>query len=99
MALKVKIRPLAFLDLDEAASWYNFQREGLGREFLLEVDFALERLIHNPLSYSIIFSPVRRILLKRFPYKILFVLENEEIVILGVVHSKRSTNYLKKRFR
>lgn len=96
MAWVIKIRPLAYVDLDDIIAWYNHQQQGLGQAFLIEFDKYVERLTVNPYAYAIIFNPVRRISLKRFPYKVLFTVTNEKITILGIVHHKRSNKYLKR---
>ena len=95
----IKIRPLAFLDLDEAATWYNYQKAGLGIEFLIEANIFIEKLAKNPYAFRMLFDPVRRIVLKRFPYKILYFIENEKVIIIGIVHQKRSNRYLKRRYK
>lgn len=40
-------------ELTAAATWYEREREGLGRELLLEVNHALERIRAAPLSCSL----------------------------------------------
>lgn len=95
----IKITPLALFDLDEAAKWYNYQKQGLGNEFLIEANISIEKLKGNPYAFRIVFDPVRRFVLKRFPYKILFHVEREEIIVIGIVHHKRSSRYLKRRYK
>lgn len=99
MAWIVKIRPIAYLDLDNTIAWYNLQRENLGQEFLIEFNKYVQKVEENPFAYFTIFGTVRRLALKRFPYKILFTVNTKEaeITILGIVHYKRSNRYLKKR--
>ncbi len=95
----LKIRPLAFFDLDEAVKWYNYQKPGLGNVFLMEVNTSIEKLKNNPFTFRIIYDPVRRMVLKKFPYKILYIIENKEIIIIGIVHQKRSNRFLKRRYK
>lgn len=100
MAFKIVIRPRAYIDIDEAVAFYEGKLNGLGARFLDKLSDAFDRLKENPLNFLIVQDPVRRILLKSFPYKILYFIGAEEtIVILGVIHSKRSKRYLKKRLK
>jgi hypothetical protein len=76
---RVNIQPDASADTAQAAGWYEAQRPGLGIEFVLEVDAAIERACFDPESYAILFRNVRRALLRRFPYAVYFVLQNGSI--------------------
>lgn len=101
MAWTIKIRPLAYIDLDKIAEWYNLQRGGLGGDFLREFDQYIAKLQVDPNRYFIIFQSVRRLALKKFPYKVLFIVNTDqnEVVILGVVHYKRSNSYLRRYYK
>ena len=52
MSYRVHLRPDAETDIEEAAKWYEKQREGLGDEFLDEVLNALETVSDNPHMYA-----------------------------------------------
>ena len=69
-------------------SWYEAQQPGLGIEFVLELDAAIERAAETPLAYEPMFREVRRVLLRRFPYAVYFVLERELIEVFAVVHQQ-----------
>jgi len=43
---RLLVRRQAKGDLKRAASWYERQLEGLGREFVTEVEGALDRIVH-----------------------------------------------------
>jgi len=80
----------ASLDTEEAARWYEAQRTGLGVEFVLEADIAIERIQKNPKLYLQSYHGIRRVLLHRFPYAIYFVTNDTETRILAVLHQARS---------
>ena len=69
---KLIFKPLAEIDIAEAAIWYNFQREGLGEEFLLALEAKFNEIQRNPHQFSIIYKNVRRSFPNRFPYGIFF---------------------------
>ena len=85
----VRIRPEAEADLDEARRWYDRQREGLGADFLLCFEAALEKIRRDPEIYPTVFKRLRRGLIRRFPYGVFYLIEEEEIVIVGVFHGRR----------
>jgi hypothetical protein len=66
----------AAVDVAEAAQWYN-ERQTVGEKFIREVDEAIVRILENPLAFPIILrrDEIRRILTKRFPYRIFFSTE------------------------
>lgn len=68
MTLAVILRPEASEDLTDAYLWYEDKRHGLGEEFLLVVDAAIEKIRRSPDAYPIIHRNVRRVLTRRFPY-------------------------------
>ncbi|WP_205510841.1 hypothetical protein [Longitalea arenae] len=84
MVYNIEIRPLARFEIFEAFDWYEAQREGLGHEFLEELDMFYKSLIRNPFSYSFYEEPVRQGRLKRFPYTIVFEVFDAKVVIYSV---------------
>jgi hypothetical protein len=58
----VNIQPAAEAEADEAAAGYEAKQPGLGIEFLLELDAAIERAAENPLAYAPVFLEARRVL-------------------------------------
>lgn len=97
MKYSLIIRPEAEDDLKEAYSWYEDKRQGLGHDFLLQVDAGLNFIARYPDIHPIEYKGTRKHLLKRFPYKIIYLVENNRIVILAVIHGRRSPALIKKR--
>jgi plasmid stabilization system protein ParE len=91
------IRAEAEDDLKEAYSWYEDKRQGLGHDFLLQVDAGLNFIARNPAIHPTEYKGTRKHLLKRFPYKIIYLVENERIIVLAVIHGRRSPALIKKR--
>lgn len=92
MKYKVIIRPEAEMDLKEIFSWYEDRREGLGHDFLLQIDAGFKLLERNPYMSQQEYKEARKLLIRRFPYKIIYVVEKENIFILAVIHGKRSSD-------
>ena len=97
MKYRVIIRPETEIDLKDAFSWYEDKRKGLGYDFLLQVDAGLRFIERNPKIFPDEYKETRKHLIKRFPYKIIYLVEKEKIIVLAVIHGKRSPNLIKKR--
>ena len=97
MKYTVIVRPEAEDDLKEAFSWYEDKRKGLGYDFLLQVDAGINYIYSNPGVHPIEYKGTRKHLIKRFPYKIIYLVEEEDIIIIAVIHGKRRPDLIKKR--
>jgi len=95
MAYKLVIKPLAAMEVLEAFDWYESQRDGLGIEFLGELETFYDSLLRNPTSFSYYDKPVRQGKINRFPYVIVFEIFDEDIVVYSVFMTKQDPS--KKR--
>lgn len=91
--MKVRFLTLAQKELDDAVLWYNQQADGLGREFLDELDRTVRRTITFPLSCPEIEPGIRRGLVARFPYGIIYGIDDDTIVVIAVAHLHRRPRY------
>ena len=89
MTFEVRIRPEAEQDISEAASWYEQQQSGLGQEFLDEALAVCMRLAEAPLAYELIHRCARRALLRRFPFAVFYIFEEDVVLVVGVLHGSR----------
>ncbi|MCL4457107.1 MAG: type II toxin-antitoxin system RelE/ParE family toxin [Nitrospirae bacterium] len=97
MKYRLIIRPEAEADLADAFSWYEDKRRGLGYDFLLQVEVGLKHIEKAPETHPISYQGTRKYLTKRFPYKIVYILDRETVVVLAILHGKRSEELLKER--
>jgi hypothetical protein len=81
----------------EAVKYYNSERPGLGFELASEIRKALKRIKKFRNAWPVVSSGVRRCLVGRFPFAILFSIESATIVIIAIMHMKRKPGYWKKR--
>ena len=77
----------------QAAQYYNSKVPNLGAEFLYEVKKAVKRLEADPEATQKVRGDVRRRLIRRFPFGILYRIDPEEILILAVMHLARHPDY------
>jgi plasmid stabilization system protein ParE len=89
MTVEVRLRPEAEEDLEEAATWYESQRPGLGQQFLDEVLTALATLSELPLGYAVIYRNTRRVWMKRFPFGIFYQVESDGVIVIAIIHGSR----------
>ena len=89
MKYELLLRGRAKADIRRAAKWYERQREGLGREFVAEVDSALGRMEANPEDYEVVHREIRHAILRRFPYGVFYRIRAAKISVFAVVHLKR----------
>ncbi|MBV9241507.1 MAG: type II toxin-antitoxin system RelE/ParE family toxin [Acidobacteria bacterium] len=91
MSFKVEFRPAARLEFDEAADWYEEQQPGLRAEFVREIDSVVSRIADRPLSFPVVQgSGIRRALVGRFPYAVLFEVSDELLVVHALFHTSRN---------
>jgi toxin ParE1/3/4 len=89
----VQFHRLAELELNEATDYYELERPGLGATFLNEVERCVRSITEHPEAGSIIGGEVRRRLLHRFPYGLLYTIKADSIRVLALMNLKRRPSY------
>jgi plasmid stabilization system protein ParE len=64
--------------------------QGLDLEFMQCIDAALTRIYSNPRVFPVVYGSLRRAVVRRFPFAILYEITAEEIQIIAVFHSRRN---------
>jgi len=99
---KVRILQQAVEEAIAAANWYDMEREGLGAEFSNAVEIAIDLIEEDILPLSPMpgksgAKGVKRLILKRFPYDIVVIEGETEIVVIAVAHHSRKPGYWRER--
>jgi len=89
--------PDAEAELLNAVDYYEDCQPGLGHDFALEVSLSIERILLYPEAWPEVDKDIRRTLLKRFPYGLLYSVIKEKVVILAIMNLHREPGYWKKR--
>lgn len=89
MSLPIILTPYAELDLTEARDWYEQQRPQLGDELIQAVDTSLAQIHRHTQIGTELMPGIRKLLVRRFPYVIIYRLEVDQIAILAIYHTKR----------
>jgi toxin ParE1/3/4 len=97
--MRVLFSPEARDEFIEAERYYEEQLPGLGARFRGEVRVALRRARMWPLSSPIERGDIRRLVLTRFPYKLLYSIEADHLYVLAVAHQHRRPSYWGGRSR
>jgi len=97
MSRFLSIHEAAEMELNEAADFYDLEVPGLGDVFLDEVQRVLEHIGSFPEAAPVIEGRIRRKLLIKFPYALIYSVRPTEIRILAVAHQKRRPFYWRRR--
>jgi hypothetical protein len=96
--MRIDYLPEFWLDVVDAAEWFDEQRPGLGREFVIAVDLAIDTISLNPLGFRVIADDIRRFTVRRFRFLLFYEVSADRLLILGTVHGARDVNrWLRQR--
>jgi toxin ParE1/3/4 len=84
-------------ELIEAQDWYEGEASGLGGRFPQAIDAQAKRMSENPRQFPVVFKNVRRALLRRFPYSLFFVVEDDALMVVACFHASRDPSRWRKR--
>ena len=95
--MKIEIQEEARQELRDALIWYEEQQYDLGYELLEEIRKSICTILQNPTINKITFNDRREAFVNRFPYKIVYTMENDSIIVVyAFFHSSRNP---KEKFR
>lgn len=89
--------PGASEDYDAAFAWYYSHGPSIASDFEREIERSLRLITQSPLRWPKYDEKRRRLVVRKFPYSIIYELIGEQIVILAVAHGRRKPYYWRKR--
>ncbi|MEW5735723.1 MAG: type II toxin-antitoxin system RelE/ParE family toxin [Thermodesulfobacteriota bacterium] len=89
--------PLADKEYRDAFDNYETQKPGLGEDFRNAVGSALQIVLFYPEAGPEVRPGVRKILLKRFPYKLIYSITDKGLYIIALAHGHRAPEYWLER--
>jgi len=95
--MNCSFHPEAHAELLRATAYYDDLAEGLGIDFAAEVHDAIQRIVDLPHAWPEIRSGIRRCMVRRFPFGIVYAPAGEDIVVLAVMHLHRRPGYWANR--
>jgi plasmid stabilization system protein ParE len=91
--MRVIFSKYARQELDDATHYYEIEYQGLGKRFRDEVQKAAKRISEYPEAWSVERGEVRKCILHKFPYKLLYSVESNHVFIIAVAHQHRRPDY------
>ena len=95
--MKSAMHPEAREEFLAAIDYYTEVEPGLGMAFYLEVEAAIELIENYPDLWTEIDDNIRRCLVRRFPFAVLYSKEAGCVCIYAIMHTKREPNYWRNR--
>ena len=93
----LSIHEAAEAEINEAADFYDLESPGLGSVFLDEIQRALQSIVDFPEAAPLVRGCVRKRIVTKFPYSLLYSTRGSEIRVLAVAHHKRRPFYWRGR--
>src|SRR5215207_7525098 len=92
MSRRLFVELRARAEIAEAVAWYEARENGLGADFLRAVEHALRIIERDPCQYQIVRKrgQVRRVMLGPFPYGLMYVASEREVIVVACMHGRRS---------
>lgn len=94
---RLAFHPEAEVEFARASEFYDAERAGLGAEFVNAVDQATAFVLAHPDAGTPVRAGLRRWLVRRFPYSIIYREEPERVYVLAVAHQRRQPGYWRER--
>jgi toxin ParE1/3/4 len=97
MILPLRLLPEARAEYDAAVDWYEQRQAGRGVDFIARVREAFTRIASNPRLHTAVYGDVRKAVVARYPYVVLYREESREVVVIAVFHTARNPSIWKSR--
>ena len=95
--MKYVFHPEALAEYSEAVQYYAEQRTEIAQAFINAIEDAIFRIREYPNRYATIDEDIQRCMTRKFPFGILYTIEQDNILILAVMHCSREAGYWKNR--
>ena len=97
--MKYVFHPEAEVEFFAAIDYYEDCELGLGYDFAVEVHSTIENILSFPEAWPILEGDIRRCQTRRFPYGIIYVITEDILFVLAVMHLHRDPEYWKERLK
>jgi toxin ParE1/3/4 len=94
---RVSFHPAALIEAETARAWYAERSEPVAQLFSRQIDSALQQIRQTPERWPRIRGSVRRYLLRRFPFDIIYTVDEESIDIIAFAHHRRRPGFWASR--
>jgi toxin ParE1/3/4 len=80
-------------EIAEASHYYEDRVPDLGQALIDDVEKSVSEILANPNACERVSNNLRRKVIKRFPYSLIYAVETDRIRIMAVAHHKRRPEY------
>ena len=94
---KIIFHPAVAVEIKVSYEWYQNQSEGLGDDFLSELESAYQAIIELPDTWPRFNINYRRFLLSKFPFSVVYRENKNTLFVVAIMHNSRKPNYWKNR--
>ena len=91
--LKLVFHPDVSFEIKASYNWYQKQAEGLGEDFINELELAYQAIIEFPETWLPFQKSFRRFLLSKFPFSVIYRQRDNIIYVVAVMHNSRKPEY------
>lgn len=91
--MNIRFLTLAQQEVEEAVLWFEEKQPGTFVDFLSALDRAVRLIRTYPFVAEEIEPEIRRCLFDRFPYALVYGVEDQTIVVVAVAHTSREPQY------
>ncbi len=89
--------PEAEAEFNDSIEYYEACEQRLGYDFSIEVFDCIQKIVNFPTAWPLIEEDIRRCLVNRFPFGIIYSMEQTGVLVLAVMHLRRHPDYWKNR--
>ena len=93
----VSVLPEAEMDIEDASEWYERRSEGLGSSFRESVEREIDTMGSFPRIHPVVHAELRRAPVARYPYSIIYTIERQKVIVIGVFHNSRELGQWQSR--
>ena len=93
----LRVHSQAQEEINEAVGWYFKRSREAAERFLTEVGACPARIVSGPRIFPLFTKGTRRVVMRGFPYSVIFREKNEAILVIAIAHGKRRPGYWRGR--
>ncbi len=97
MTYNLELHELAEEELWEAVDWYDSKKNRLGKEFARELQEIMQTIRKHPSRFPKVHKEIRKAVLKRFPFMVLYELIEDTVFVLSIFNTSRNPKNWKER--
>lgn len=95
--LDIEFHPDVAHEIKSSFQWYQNQADGLGQDYLSELESSFQTIRELPKTWPKFEMGLRRFLLSKFPFSVIYQSNVNTIFIVAVMHNSRKPGYWSNR--